>query len=64
LNYKIINEDGVTAILQESSGTERSYFLDETLNIDDIEPFANNADLVEDTNDDIDFTDINPFGEL
>jgi hypothetical protein len=64
LNYKIINEDGVTAILQESSGTERSYFLDETLNIDDIEPFANNADLVEDTNDDIDFADINPFGEL
>jgi hypothetical protein len=62
LNYKIINEDGETAILLE--GTERSFILDETLRADDIEPFANNADLVEDTNDDIDFTDRNPFGEL
>jgi hypothetical protein len=64
LNYKIINEDGETAILFESVDGTRNYILDESLRADDIEPFANNAELVEDTNDDIDFTDRNPFGEL
>ena len=64
LNYKIINEDGETAIMLEGAAGTRSFILDESLRADDIEPFANNAELVEDTNDDIDFTDRNPFGEL
>lgn len=64
LNYKIINEDGETAIMLEGAVGTRSFILDESLRADDIEPFANNAELVEDTNDDIDFTDRNPFGEL
>jgi hypothetical protein len=62
LNYKLINEDGLTALLLE--GTERNYLIDESFSADDIEPFANNDELVADTNDDIDFTDRNPFGEL
>lgn len=65
LNYKIINEDGETAIIMESSQAGAiNYLLDESLDVDSMEPFANNREMVQASDPIIDFTESNPFGEL
>jgi hypothetical protein len=65
LNYKIINENGEEAIVMETSTAGSiDYLLDESLDVDSMEPFANNREMVEASDPIIDFTESNPFGEL
>lgn len=65
LNYKIINEDGTTAIVLETSAAGSiDYLLDESLDVDSMEPFASNREIVDASDPIIDFTESNPFGEL
>lgn len=65
LNYKIISEDGLSAIIMESSELlNTDYLLNEEVNVDTIEPFASNTEIVQSSDSLIDFTESNPFGEL
>lgn len=65
LNHKIVNEDGVTAVIQESSSSNVfDYFIDEEYDSDSIDPFSNNKEIDDEKLDVLDFTESNPFGEI
>lgn len=65
LNHKIINEDGNTAVILESStNIVFDYIINDGYDSDSIDPFSNNKEIDDEKSDVLDFTESNPFGEV